>query len=99
MTVDKHYTLAKDHFGEPNLACSELQFSVTKEGRLIIRTGTQYMAVGNTYIPLPRHMQGIGMVEEGYDDKKGVHTIHLSIRNPIIGQIMAYSGEFKEIIR
>lgn len=98
MTVDHTHTIAKDHFGDPNLANSELHFSVTKEGRLIIRTGAQYMAIGNVNIPLPRNMQGIGLVEEGYDDVKGTHTIHLSIHNPIFGQLMAYSGEFKEII-
>lgn len=99
MTVDANHQIAKDHFGEPNLASSELNFSVTKEGRLIIRTGTQHMSLGNINLPLPRAMQGIGMVEEGYDDEKDVYTIHLSIRNPIIGQLMAYSGEFKEKIQ
>lgn len=98
MTVNAEHTIANDHFGEPTLAASELQFSVTKEGRLIIRTGTQYMTVGGMKIPLPRNMQGIGLVEEGYDDFNEVHTIHLSIHNPIFGQLMAYSGEFREIV-
>ena len=99
MTVNAERTVAIDHFGEPNVATSELKFSVTKEGRLIIQTGAQYAKLLAFGIPLPRMMQGIGLVEEGYDEEKEKYTIHLSTRNPLLGQFMAYSGEFEEIIK
>jgi hypothetical protein len=40
-------------------------------------------------------LKGVVTVEEGYDDTNEVYTIKVSIRNRLIGRLMAYEGIFK----
>lgn len=96
MTIDPKRSVVKDYLGEPSLFYSDLKFEVTPEGRLRISSGSQRFLVGNLEIPIPRMLEGVVIVEEGYDDSREVFTIQVDVSNRIVGRLMAYEGEFKE---
>ncbi|NMH73596.1 DUF4166 domain-containing protein [Bacillus sp. RO2] len=95
MTMDPKRKVVKDYLGEPHLFYSDLKMSVTPEGRMQIRSGSQRFLVGKREIPIPRLLEGVVAVEEGYDDVREVFTIQVEIRNRMVGRVMAYEGEFK----
>lgn len=82
----------------PHFFYSDLLFDVTASGQLLIRSGLQKFILGTLEIPMPSFMEGRVIVEEGYDDKKEVFTIHVSIYHTVFGRVMMYAGEFKEVI-
>lgn len=96
MTIDLDKQLVKDYLGDVPLFYSDLLFDVTQEGFLVITSGTQKVVVGGKEVLLPNLLKGRVTVLEGYDDVKGVYTIHVSIYNSLIGRIMMYAGEFTE---
>lgn len=95
MTFDAHRSVVKDYLGEPSLFYSDLKFTVTQEGCIHISSGRQRLVVGKLEIPIPRFLEGVVIVEEGYDDAREVFTIQVDIRNRIVGRLMTYEGEFK----
>lgn len=97
MTIDTKRQVVKDYLGSPSLFYSDLHFSVTKEGRLLIRSGLQRFVLGKIEVPMPKVLEGKVIVEEGYDDVKGVFTIHVSIHNPLFGRLMMYAGQFTQV--
>ena len=99
MTVDLERKVVKDYLGEPALFYSDLQFDVTVEGFLLIRSGKQRAVVGNYEIGLPKALTGRVTVTEGYDEKLNVYTIHVSIFNDFIGRMMQYAGTFSPSAR
>ena len=69
---------------------------MTGEGKLVIRSGVQRFVVSKIECSIPKILEGRVIVEEGFDDKRNVFTIHVSIHNPIIGRLMMYAGEFTQ---
>ncbi len=96
MTIDTKRQVVKDYLGSPSLFYSDLHFSVTKEGRLLIRSGIQRLVLGKLEAPMPKIFEGRVIVEEGYDDARNVFTIHVSIHNPLFGRLMMYAGQFRK---
>lgn len=99
MTIDLDKQLVKDYLGDVPLFYSDLLFDVTKEGFLMITSGTQKVVVGEKEVLIPNLFKGRVTVLEGYDEVKDVYTIHVSIYNSLIGRIMMYAGEFTESTR
>ncbi|EIM07027.1 hypothetical protein A1A1_07604 [Planococcus antarcticus DSM 14505] len=99
MTLDLEKRLVKDFLGDVPLFYSDLLFDVTKEGFLMITSGTQKVVVGKKELTIPKIFKGRVFVLEGYDEVKDVYTIHVSIYNSLIGRIMRYAGEFTESVR
>lgn len=98
MTIDIEKRIVKDYLGSPSLFYSDLHFSVSNEGRLIIRSGVQRFVLGKLEIPMPKLLEGRVLVEEAYDDARDVYTIHVSIHNPLLGRLMMYAGQFKKAL-
>lgn len=96
MTIDPVRKIVKDYLGSPALFYSDLHFAVTGEGKLVIRSGVQRFVVSKLECSIPKILEGRVIVEEGFDDKRNVFTIHVSIYNPIIGRLMMYAGEFTQ---
>lgn len=96
MTIDLEKQLVKDYLGDVPLFYSDLLFEVTKDGFLLITSGTQKIVVGKKEVLIPNLFKGRAAVLEGYDDVKNVYTIHVSIYNSLLGRIMMYAGEFTE---
>ena len=96
MTVDPVKKVVKDYLGSPALFYSDLLFSVTREGKLVIRSGAQRFVMSKLECKIPKMLEGHVIVEEGYDDSKNVFTIHVYIHNPLLGRLMMYAGEFTQ---
>lgn len=94
--VDLQTDNAYDLLGKPAMMRSNLLLDVTKEGRLITRTNAQHMF---GLIPLPSFFKGKAIVEDGFDDARGVYTVHATVYNELLGTIMMYAGEFQEITK
>ncbi|MEK4229673.1 DUF4166 domain-containing protein [Solibacillus sp. FSL H8-0538] len=96
MTIDPVKGVVQDYLGDPSLFYSDLQFNVTQEGRLLIRSSVQRFVLGGKELPIPKKLEGRVIVEEGFDDVKEVFTIHVSIHNPMFGRLVMYAGQFTE---
>lgn len=94
MTIDPVRKVVKDYLGSPSLFYSDLHFTVTKKGKLLIRSGVQRFVLSKMELPIPKVLEGRVIVEEGFDDMRQVFTIHVSIHNPMFGRLMMYAGEF-----
>ncbi len=95
MSFDAKRKVIKDYLGEPSVLYSDLVFTVSTEGDLIIESRKQRLVIGKFEIPLPRLFQGLATVTEKYCDERGVFKIAVNVRNPIIGLIFSYEGAFK----
>lgn len=96
MHIDPIQNEAKDYLGSPAVLNSPIQFDVTGEGFLMMRSTQQNALLGALEIPVPQIVGGKVSVPEGYDDVRDVFTIHVSIYHQLFGTMMSYAGEFKE---
>ena len=94
MSLDEKRLVIKDYLGEPALLYSDLVFTVSNEGSLYIQSKDQRLVIGKFEVPLPTFLQGLATVREGYDDLRDVYTINVNVRNPLIGNVFSYEGEF-----
>lgn len=95
MSFDAERSVIKDYLGEPSILYSDLVFTVSPQGDLKIESSKQRLVIGKVEIPLPKLFQGIATVTEKYCDENGVFQIAVEVRNPLIGRIFSYEGEFK----
>jgi len=95
MSLDPKRDIIKDYLGEPSLLYSDLSLLVSPEGHLKIVSRKQRLVAGNVEIPLPKIFQGIATVTESYSEEKNAFQIAVEVRNPLIGLIFSYEGEFK----
>lgn len=96
MTIDPVNNIVKDYLGSPALFYSDLLFSVTRQGKLVIRSGAQRFVMSKLHCTIPKILEGRVVVEEGYNEKRDVFTIHVYIHNPLLGRLMMYAGEFTQ---
>ncbi len=94
MSLDSERNIIKDYLGEPHLFYSDLSLHVTEEGALKISSKRQRLALGQMEIPLPRLFQGLATVTEKYLEEKDAYSIRVVVRNPLIGTLFSYEGEF-----
>ncbi|WP_044640151.1 DUF4166 domain-containing protein [Risungbinella massiliensis] len=94
MSFDHQKKIIKDYLGEPSLFYSDLSLFVTDDGCLSIKSKKQRLVLGKIEIPLPRILQGLANVTEKYIEEKQVFHIKVEVRNPIIGTVFSYEGEF-----
>lgn len=95
MSIDSKRHIIKDYLGEPSLLYSDLVLTVSSEGELKIESSKQRLVIGKFEIPLPKLFQGLATVTERYSDEMGAFQISVEVRNPLIGLIFSYEGEFK----
>jgi hypothetical protein len=94
MSFDSKRLVIRDYLGEPHLLYSDLDFQVTANGSLTIKSLGQRLILGKIEIPLPRIFQGLATVIERFDDERELYQIHVTVRNPLIGIVFSYEGEF-----
>ena len=94
MSFDAKRLVIKDYLGEPHLLYADLDFQVATDGSLTITSLGQRLVLGRFEIPLPRIIQGLATVTERFDDERGLYLIHVTVRNPLIGIVFSYEGEF-----
>jgi len=94
MSLDLKRGVIKDYLGEPSPLYSDLTFFVSPEGNLLITSGKQRLVLGPVELPLPKLLQGNAAITEKYDEEKGVFLISVEVRNPLVGTVFSYEGEF-----
>jgi len=94
MSLDEERFVIKDYLGEPPLVYSDLAFEVSEEGAITIHSLNQRLVLGKVELPLPRILQGLATVTERYDEDNHVFRINVDVRNPLIGHVFSYEGEF-----
>jgi hypothetical protein len=94
MSLDSKRNLIKDYLGEPSLFYSDLAFHVNDNGQLKIESRCQRLVLLNLEIPMPRMLQGLASVTESYDDERNIFLIKVAVKNPVIGTVFTYEGEF-----
>ena len=94
MSLDEKQLVVKDYLGEPPLLYSDLRFIVTDNGALKIESLDQRLVLGKIEIPLPKFLQGLATVTETYDELHEVFRITVDVKNPLVGSVFSYEGEF-----
>ncbi|WP_028392216.1 DUF4166 domain-containing protein [Bacillus cihuensis] len=94
MSLDHERLVIKDYLGEPSLFYSDLSFHVSQTGEVQIESKDQRLVLGLLEIPVPKFLQGLATVTEAYIEDRKVFSIKVEVRNPLIGLIFAYEGEF-----
>ncbi|WP_432360021.1 DUF4166 domain-containing protein [Sporosarcina sp. UB5] len=94
MSLDEKRLVIKDYLGEPPLVYSDLAFDVSDDGSLKISSLNQRLVLGKIEVPLPKLLQGLATVTERYDEANAVYQINVNVRNPLIGHVFSYEGEF-----
>jgi Domain of unknown function (DUF4166) len=94
MSFDKKRNIIKDYLGEPTRLYSDLELMINEDRSLTIISNKQRIVIGKFEIPLPKFLQGIAKVREGYNEREQVYTISVDVRNPIIGTLFSYEGVF-----
>lgn len=94
MSFDEKRGIVKDYLGEPPLLYSDLTFTATEDGALFIHSLNQRLVLGKIELPLPKAFQGIATVYEAFNEEKRVFEISVNVRNPLLGTIFSYEGEF-----
>lgn len=94
MSLDEKRLVIKDYLGEPPLVYSDLAFDVSDDGSLTIHSLNQRLVLGKVELPLPKSLQGLATVTECYDEAAAVYRINVNVRNPLIGHVFSYEGEF-----
>lgn len=95
MSLDIDKKLVKDYLGEPSLFYSELTFEVTDQGHLRIESQKQRIVLGKYEFSIPKLFQGNVLVKEDYIEESEAFFIHVMIKNPLIGTLFEYKGEFR----
>ena len=94
MSLDEERLVIKDYLGEPHIVYADLAFIVTAEGYLMITSLNQKLVLGKLEIPLPQLFQGLATVTEKYVDERACYQITVTVKNPLIGTVFSYEGEF-----
>ena len=94
MSLDVERLVIKDYLGEPHIVYADLAFTVTAEGHLKITSLNQKLVLGKIEIPLPKLFQGLATVTEKYLDERACYQITVTVKNPLIGTVFSYEGEF-----
>ncbi len=94
MSLDESRLVIKDYLGEPPLVYSDLAFEVSEDGAITIHSLNQRLVLGKIEVPLPKLLQGLATVTERYDETAAVYRINVNVRNPLIGHVFSYEGEF-----
>ncbi len=94
MSLDEERQIIKDYLGEPHLFYSDLLLSATSDGHLKIESKHQRFICGRWEIPLPKIFQGLATVIEKYIEEEERYSIQVIVKNPLIGTVFSYEGEF-----
>ena len=80
--------------GEARRVELELYCAVTGEGHLRLQSGRAWLRFGRVRLRLPRLLSVRAVIEDGFDDARGVHTVAARVRSPLVGTVLEYRGTF-----
>lgn len=83
-----------DYLGTHQHLATDLDLEVLPDGSLHLQTTDQRFYEGPLGFTFPAAFTGTADLYEGYDDTRGVFTIQMQVRNPVLGFLFGYRGEF-----
>ncbi|UXM90350.1 DUF4166 domain-containing protein [Paenarthrobacter sp. JL.01a] len=83
-----------DHVGRYRRLVTDLDVSVTAEGRLRGVSQASRLFLGPLRIPLPAALDAKAYAEQWWDEAEGKHRIQVKVIQPQIGLVLVYAGRF-----
>ncbi|MFW0774576.1 DUF4166 domain-containing protein [Paenarthrobacter nitroguajacolicus] len=83
-----------DHVGSYRRLVTDLDVSVTSEGRLRGVSKASRLFLGPLRIPLPDALDARAYAEQWWDSEEGKHRIQVKVIQPQIGLVLVYAGRF-----
>ncbi|WP_284986916.1 DUF4166 domain-containing protein [Arthrobacter sp. fls2-241-R2A-172] len=83
-----------DHVGRYRRLVTDLDVSVTPEGRLRGVSKASRLLLGPLRIPLPEALDARAYAEQWWDGVEGKHRIQVKVIQPQIGLVLVYAGRF-----
>jgi hypothetical protein len=83
-----------DYLGTHQHLATDLALEVLADGSLHLQTGAQRFYEGFAAFEFPAALTGTADLYENFDDDRGVYTIQMQVRNPFLGFLFGYRGEF-----
>ena len=83
-----------DYLGTHQHLATDLALEVLADGSLHLQTGAQRFYEGFAAFEFPAALTGTADLYENFDDARGVYTIQMQVRNPLLGFLFGYRGEF-----
>ncbi|MFJ4228194.1 DUF4166 domain-containing protein [Paenarthrobacter nicotinovorans] len=83
-----------DHVGRYRRMVTDLDVSVTAEGRLRGVSQASRLFLGPLRIPLPAALDAKAYAEQWWDAAEGKHRIQVKVIQPQIGLVLVYAGRF-----
>ncbi|MGJ3188787.1 DUF4166 domain-containing protein [Paenarthrobacter nitroguajacolicus] len=83
-----------DHVGRYRRLVTDLDVSVTAEGRLRGVSKESRLFLGPLRIPLPAALDARAYAEQWWDKDEGKHRIQVKVIQPQIGLVLVYAGRF-----
>lgn len=87
-----------DCFGRHGHVVADLHLHEA-DGTLALTLGTQWLRVGGRYLRLPGPLSVDATLRDRYDDDAEAFRVTATIRNPLIGQVFGYRGQFHNDFR
>ncbi|KRE81036.1 DUF4166 domain-containing protein [Arthrobacter sp. Soil762] len=83
-----------DYLGTHQHLATDLELEVLADGSLHLQSGAQRFYEGFAGFTFPAFCTGTADLYESFDDIRGVFTIQMQVRNPVVGFLFGYRGEF-----
>lgn len=83
-----------DYLGTHQHLATDLTLEVMADGSLHLQSGAQRFYESFAAFKFPALCTGTADLYESFDDARGVFTIQLQVRHPILGFLFGYRGEF-----
>jgi hypothetical protein len=83
-----------DYVGRYRRLVTDLNLSVTPEGRLRGVSGASRLLLGPLRIPLPAALDAKAYAEQWWDPAEDRHRIQVKVIQPQIGLVLVYAGHF-----
>ncbi|MFJ4168430.1 DUF4166 domain-containing protein [Paenarthrobacter sp. NPDC089714] len=83
-----------DHLGRYRRLVTDLEVSVTPEGRLRGVSKASRLFLGPLRIPLPAALDARAYAEQWWDEAEGKHRIQVKVIQPQVGLVLVYAGRF-----
>ncbi|MCP2047415.1 UNVERIFIED_ORG: hypothetical protein J3D58_001487 [Paenarthrobacter nicotinovorans] len=83
-----------DHIGRYRRLATDLDVTVTDEGRLRGISRASRLFLGPLRIPLPAALDAKAYAEQWWDRTEGKHRIQVKVIQPQIGLVLVYAGRF-----
>lgn len=83
-----------DYLGTHQHLATDLKLNVLADGSLHLQTTAQRFYEGFLGFTFPSGLTGTADLHENFDDERGVYTIQMQVRNPLLGFLFGYRGEF-----